>query len=58
MLRGFAERTGTPEPSLYVYVTDPPNLIDDKLPVVTALAEVRRAEGDSKSLPLAEPVDG
>jgi acetylornithine deacetylase/succinyl-diaminopimelate desuccinylase-like protein len=42
ILRGFAERTGTPEPSLYVYVTDPPNLIDDKLPVVTALAEAQK----------------
>jgi acetylornithine deacetylase len=42
VLRRFAERTGTPEPSLYVYVTDPPNLIDDKLPIVTALAEAQK----------------
>jgi acetylornithine deacetylase/succinyl-diaminopimelate desuccinylase-like protein len=42
VLRRFAERTGTPEPSVHVYVTDPPNLIDDKLPIVTALAEAQK----------------
>lgn len=38
----FAERTGTPEPSMYVYVSDPPNLIDPNLPVVTALHEAQQ----------------
>jgi acetylornithine deacetylase len=42
VLTCFAERTGTPEPSLYVYISDPPNLIDDKLPIVTALHEAQR----------------
>jgi acetylornithine deacetylase len=37
VLRRFAERTNTPEPSLSVYVSDPPMLIDESLPVVQAL---------------------
>lgn len=38
VLAGFAERTGTPEPPIFVYVTDPPTIIDETLPVVEALA--------------------
>ena len=37
VLTHFSERTGTPEPSIYIYVTDPPTLIDQMLPVVEAL---------------------
>jgi acetylornithine deacetylase/succinyl-diaminopimelate desuccinylase-like protein len=37
VLRRFAERTDTPEPSLSVYVSDPPMLLDESLPVVQAL---------------------
>jgi acetylornithine deacetylase/succinyl-diaminopimelate desuccinylase-like protein len=37
VLRRFAERTNTPEPSLSVYVSDPPMLLDESLPVVQAL---------------------
>jgi acetylornithine deacetylase len=37
VLRGFAQRTGTPEPALHVYVSDPPTVLDDKLPIVQAL---------------------
>jgi acetylornithine deacetylase len=43
VLTRFAERTGTPEPVLYLYVTDPPMLIDEQLPVVEALGEAQRA---------------
>jgi acetylornithine deacetylase/succinyl-diaminopimelate desuccinylase-like protein len=43
VLTRFAERTGTPEPALYVYVSDPPMLIDEELPVVEALGEAQRA---------------
>ena len=43
LLRQFAERTGTPEPALYVYVSDPAMLIDEELPVVEALGEAQRA---------------
>jgi acetylornithine deacetylase/succinyl-diaminopimelate desuccinylase-like protein len=39
VLTRFAERTGTAEPSLCLYVTDPPNLIDETLPIVTALLD-------------------
>jgi acetylornithine deacetylase len=37
VLARFAERAGTPEPSIYVYVSDPPMHIDEQLPVVAAL---------------------
>jgi acetylornithine deacetylase/succinyl-diaminopimelate desuccinylase-like protein len=37
VLLSFAERAGTPEPTIYVYVSDPPTLIDESLPVVEAL---------------------
>jgi acetylornithine deacetylase/succinyl-diaminopimelate desuccinylase-like protein len=37
VLRNFADRTKTKEPSLSVLVTDPPLLIDEELPVVAAL---------------------
>ncbi|MPZ37598.1 MAG: M20/M25/M40 family metallo-hydrolase [Rhizobiales bacterium] len=37
VLQGFAERTGTPEPALHVYVSDPPTTLDGQRPVVQAL---------------------
>lgn len=37
VLAGFARRTGTPEPALHVYVSDPPNLVDDSHAVVQSL---------------------
>lgn len=37
VLRAFAERKGLAEPRLHIYVSDPPNLVDAKLPVVEAL---------------------
>jgi acetylornithine deacetylase len=43
VLARFAARTGTAEPSLHVYVSDPPMLIDEQLPVVDALGEAQRA---------------
>jgi acetylornithine deacetylase len=43
ILHAFAQRTGTPEPSLYLYVTDPPTLIDESLPVVRALGDAQSA---------------
>jgi acetylornithine deacetylase len=52
VLRRFAERTGTPEPSLYVYITDPPTVIDDKLPIVTALAEAQQEITGNASKPI------
>lgn len=38
VLRRFAERAGTPEPALHVYVSDPPTVVDEKLPVVRSLS--------------------
>jgi acetylornithine deacetylase/succinyl-diaminopimelate desuccinylase-like protein len=37
VLRLSAHRTGTPEPELHVYVSDPPVVLDDKLPIIQAL---------------------
>ncbi len=37
VLRGFAERTGRPEPSIHVYVSDPPTVLDESLPIIQAL---------------------
>ena len=42
-LVGFAARTGTQEPKIHVYVTDPPMLIDETLPVVESLGEAHMA---------------
>lgn len=43
VLRSFADRKGIPEPALHVYVSDPPNLVDEKTPIVTALAAAQQA---------------
>lgn len=37
VLRRFAERSGRPEPRLHLYVTDPPVVLDEALPVIEAL---------------------
>lgn len=42
-LAGFAARTGTPEPKLLVYITDPAMLIDENLPVVDALSQAQKS---------------
>lgn len=42
VLRAFAARTGTPEPALHVYVSDPPTALDESLPVVQALGDAQR----------------
>lgn len=43
LLKRFAARTGTPEAKISVYVTDPPMLISEDLPVVGALAHAQMA---------------
>jgi acetylornithine deacetylase len=48
VLRRFAERTNTPEPSLSIYVSDPPMLIDESLPVVQALGAAQEAVAGSR----------
>jgi acetylornithine deacetylase len=37
VLRSFADRTGHPQPKMHVYVTDPPNVVEEHLPIVQAL---------------------
>ena len=43
VLTHFSKRTDTPEPTIYVYVTDPPTLIDETLPVVEAIGAAQMA---------------
>lgn len=43
VLRGFAERTGTPEPALHVYVSDPPTAVPADLPLADALRAAQDA---------------
>jgi acetylornithine deacetylase/succinyl-diaminopimelate desuccinylase-like protein len=42
VLRRFAERTGTPEPAMHVYVTDPPTVVEEEAPLVVALDRAQR----------------
>jgi acetylornithine deacetylase len=42
VLKRFAESAGTSEPSMYVYITDPPTVIDESLPVVEAVATAQK----------------
>jgi acetylornithine deacetylase/succinyl-diaminopimelate desuccinylase-like protein len=42
VLRGFADRKGIAEPKLHVYVSDPPLLLDDKLPIIEALGAAQK----------------
>jgi acetylornithine deacetylase len=37
VLLAFAERTRSPEPSMHVYVSDPPTVLDETLPIIQAL---------------------
>ena len=48
VLNRFAERTKTPEPSLFVYVSDPPMLIEETLPVVQALGAAQEAAAGAR----------
>ncbi len=43
VLNGFCERTGAAMPAMQLYVTDPPMLISDDLPVVDALGSAQAA---------------
>jgi len=42
VLRAFAQRTGGPEPPLHVYVSDPPTVLDEKLPIIQALRAAQK----------------
>jgi acetylornithine deacetylase/succinyl-diaminopimelate desuccinylase-like protein len=42
ILRNFGERKGIPEPNLHIYVTDPPVLLDEDLPIIQALATAQK----------------
>jgi acetylornithine deacetylase/succinyl-diaminopimelate desuccinylase-like protein len=42
VLRPFAERKGIEEPKLNLYVTDPPTVLDEKLPIIEALGAAQK----------------
>jgi acetylornithine deacetylase/succinyl-diaminopimelate desuccinylase-like protein len=42
VLRAFAERTGTEEPLMHVYVSDPPLVLDETLPIIAALGTAQK----------------
>jgi acetylornithine deacetylase len=52
VLRAFASRTGTNEPDLHIYVSDPPVVLDDKLPVVEALRSAQTAVTSETPAPI------
>jgi acetylornithine deacetylase/succinyl-diaminopimelate desuccinylase-like protein len=42
LLRSFGERKGIPEPNLHIYVSDPPVLLEEDLPIIQALAMAQK----------------
>jgi acetylornithine deacetylase/succinyl-diaminopimelate desuccinylase-like protein len=42
VLRAFATRRAIPEPKLHVYVSDPPTVLDEKLPLIQALGAAQK----------------
>jgi acetylornithine deacetylase/succinyl-diaminopimelate desuccinylase-like protein len=52
VLRAFADRTGTAEPGLHVYVSDPPVVLDEKLPIIDALGAAQAAVTGEKPAPI------
>jgi acetylornithine deacetylase len=42
ILRNFGQRKGIPEPNLHIYVTDPPVLLDEGLPIIQALGTAQK----------------
>jgi acetylornithine deacetylase len=56
LLRAFAERTGTPEPALHVYVSDPPTVLEGSLPIIQALGAAQTdVTGESPASILRRP---
>jgi acetylornithine deacetylase len=56
VLRQFAERTGTSEPALHVYVSDPPTTVDAQLPLVQALGAAQtQVTGESPAPVIRRP---
>jgi acetylornithine deacetylase/succinyl-diaminopimelate desuccinylase-like protein len=56
VLRAFAERAGTHEPHVHVYVSDPPVVLDEQLPIVTALSTAQaEMSGDRPAAIIRRP---
>ncbi|MGQ7793157.1 M20 family metallopeptidase [Faunimonas sp. B44] len=56
VLNGFAERTGTGEPELYVYLTDPATAISEDLPIIDALGQAQaQVSGERKPSIIRRP---
>ena len=55
-LRNFALKNGQPEPEMHVYVTDPPTVLNEDLPVLQALATAQKAiSGESPAAIIRRP---
>jgi acetylornithine deacetylase/succinyl-diaminopimelate desuccinylase-like protein len=52
VLRLSSHRTGTPEPELHVYVSDPPVVLDEKLPIIQALSAAQAEVTGQKPAPI------
>jgi len=52
VLRRFAERAGTPEPAMHVYVSDPPTTLDEGLPIVEALGAAQAEVTGERPAPI------
>ena len=56
VLRAFGGRKGIAEPTLHLYVTDPPVVLDPKLPIIQALGEAQQAvTGDRPATIIRRP---
>jgi acetylornithine deacetylase len=56
VLRAFGKRKGIPEPTMHLYVTDPPVLLDQKAPIVQVLGEAQQTiTGDRPNFIIRRP---
>ena len=56
VLRTFAERKAIAEPALHVYVSDPPTVLDEHLPIIQALGAAQTdVVGDSRAAIIRRP---
>jgi acetylornithine deacetylase len=52
LLRAFADRTGAAEPAMHVYVSDPPVVLEETLPIIQALGAAQTAVTGEQPVPI------
>ncbi len=52
LLRAFADRTGAAEPAMHVYVSDPPVVLEETLPIIQALGAAQAAVTGEQPVPI------